>query len=90
MKAFVTGGSGFVGGQMIRMLQERGYEVNALVRSKQAATQVTALGASPIFGDLLNETAMIQGMLRCDVVFHVASKYLSYIMFITLYGYIHF
>lgn len=72
MKAFVTGGSGFVGSTMIRMLQERGYEVNALVRSKQAATQVTALGASVVLGDLLNETAMIQGMERCDVVFHVA------------------
>ncbi|OKH52702.1 hypothetical protein NIES2101_13775 [Calothrix sp. HK-06] len=72
MKAFVTGGSGFVGGKMIQMLRERGYEVNALARSKQAATQVTALGASAVLGDLLSETVMIQGMEGCDVVFHVA------------------
>jgi nucleoside-diphosphate-sugar epimerase len=72
MKAFVTGGSGFVGQYMIQMLRDRGYEVNALARSEQAAQQVAALGAKVIRGDLLNQQAMIQGMQGCDVVFHVA------------------
>ncbi|MUG96884.1 NAD-dependent epimerase/dehydratase family protein [Scytonema sp. UIC 10036] len=72
MKAFVTGGSGFVGGCMIQMLRERGFTVNALVRSEQAAQQAIQLGAKAIRGDLFNESAMIQGMQDCEVVFHIA------------------
>ncbi|GAX35552.1 NAD-dependent epimerase/dehydratase family protein [Nodularia sp. NIES-3585] len=71
-QAFVTGGSGFVGGHMIRLLQERGYEVKALARSPRAAQQVAALGAKVVEGDLLNESAMMRGMQGCEVVFHVA------------------
>lgn len=72
MKAFVTGGSGFVGRHMIQMLRDRGDEVIALARSEQAAMQVTQLGAKAVRGDLLNEQAMIRGMQACDVVFHIA------------------
>jgi nucleoside-diphosphate-sugar epimerase len=72
MKAFVTGGSGFVGGCMIRMLRDRGDEVVALARSEEAARQVTQLGAKAVRGDLLDEQAMIRGMQDCDVVFHIA------------------
>lgn len=72
MKAFVTGGSGFVGRCMIQMLCDRGDEVVALARSEQAARQVTQLGAKAVQGDLLDEQAMIRGMQDCDVVFHIA------------------
>jgi nucleoside-diphosphate-sugar epimerase len=72
MKVFVTGGSGFVGRYMIRMLCDRGDEVIALARSDRAAIQVTELGASVVRGDLLDELAMSRGMQGCDVVFHIA------------------
>jgi len=72
MKAFITGGSGFVGRCMIQMLHQRGDEVVALARSEQTARQVTQLGAKSVRGDLLNKQAMIQGMQDCDVVFHIA------------------
>jgi nucleoside-diphosphate-sugar epimerase len=80
MKAFVTGGSGFVGRCMIQMLYDSyskrlhqpGGEVIALARSEQAARQVTQLGAKAVRGDLLDEQAMIQGMQGCNVVFHIA------------------
>jgi len=72
MKAFVTGGSGFVGRCMIQMLRDRGDEVIALARSEQAARQVTQLDAKAVRGDLLDEQAMIRGMQDCDVVFHIA------------------
>jgi nucleoside-diphosphate-sugar epimerase len=72
MKAFLTGGSGFVGKRMLTMLLERGYTVNALARSDRAVRQVQALGAIAIHGDLLDEQAMLLGMQGCDVVFHVA------------------
>lgn len=55
MKAFLTGGSGFVGRRMIQMLCDRSDEVVALARSEPAARQVTQLGAKAVRGDLLNE-----------------------------------
>ncbi len=72
MKAFLTGGSGFVGKRMLTMLLDRGYTVNALARSERSAQQVQALGATVTYGDLFNHQAMIRGMQGCDVVFHVA------------------
>lgn len=51
-RAFVTGGSGFLGRFVISVLVARGYEVNALARSDDAAAKVTALGATPVRGDL--------------------------------------
>jgi nucleoside-diphosphate-sugar epimerase len=72
MKAFVTGGSGFVGRHMIQMLRDRSDEVVALARSEQAARQVTQLGAKAVRGDLLDQQTMIRGMQDCDVIFHVA------------------
>ena len=72
MKVFVTGGSGFVGRCMIKMLRDRGDEVIALARSDRSAEQVSQLGAKAVRGDLLSEQVMTQAMQGCDVVFHIA------------------
>ncbi|KOP22551.1 hypothetical protein AMR41_30775 [Hapalosiphon sp. MRB220] len=72
MKVFVTGGSGFVGRHMIKMLRDHGDEVIALARSDRSAEQVTQLGAKAVRGELLDELLMIQPMQGCDVVFHIA------------------
>jgi len=73
MRAFVTGGSGFVGRNLVRHLRRRGDEVRALARSRQAIDAVTQLGAIGVEGDLDNVDAMRRGMAGCDAVFHVAA-----------------
>jgi nucleoside-diphosphate-sugar epimerase len=73
MRAFVTGGSGFVGRNLIRHLRLRGDEVRALARSVTAVETVTQLGAIGIDGDLDNVEAMRKWMAGCDVVFHCAA-----------------
>jgi len=73
MKAFVTGGSGFVGRNLIRNLRRRGDEVCALARSEASVKAVTGLGARAVTGDLDDGAAMRAGMAGCDVVFHVAA-----------------
>lgn len=73
MVAFVTGGSGFVGGALIRELLGRGDTVRALARSDEAAAKVSALGAVVVRGDLDDVPAMTDGMRGCDVVFHSAA-----------------
>ena len=52
MKVHVTGGSGFLGGSVLPMLRDAGHEATALARTRAAADVVSALGATPIPGDL--------------------------------------
>ncbi len=75
MKAFVTGGSGFIGQRVVHKLIERGYAVNALARSEQSAGILRALGATAVLGDITNTASMRAGMEGCDVVFHIAAWY---------------
>jgi len=74
MRAFVTGGSGFVGRNLIAMLRGRGDVVRALARSDAAVKTVQQLGVEPVRGDLDNAEALCNGMVGCDVVFHSAAK----------------
>lgn len=73
MRAFVTGGSGFVGRNLIRMLVDRGHDVLALVRSPRATATAREAGATPVAGDLHTTVALCDGMHGCDVVFHAAA-----------------
>jgi len=75
MKSFVTGGSGFVGRNLIRTLVKRGDVVHALARSGQSIQTVQSLGAIPVEGDLNNVDAMVNGMNGCDVVYHCAVNF---------------
>jgi nucleoside-diphosphate-sugar epimerase len=72
-RAFVTGGSGFVGGRVIRELRTRGIPVAALARSDASARVVEALGATAVRGDLDDRAAMQAGMAGTDVVIHAAA-----------------
>jgi nucleoside-diphosphate-sugar epimerase len=67
--AFVTGGSGFVGGALIERLRREGWDVRALARSDRAAARVSELGAEPVMGDL--DDVRIED---CEVAFHAAAK----------------
>lgn len=74
LHAFITGGSGFVGRNLIAMLKSRGDVVRALARSDAAIQTVQQLGAEPVRGDLDNAEALRNGMSGCEVVFHSAAK----------------
>ena len=67
--AFVTGGSGFVGGALIERLRREGWDVRALARSERAAERVRELGAEPVMGDL--DDLHIED---CEIAFHAAAK----------------
>jgi nucleoside-diphosphate-sugar epimerase len=75
MKAFVTGGTGFIGRHVVRKLLLRGHDVVALVRSQADADALSALGARPVVGDITDPTSMRQAMAGSDVLFHIAGWY---------------
>ena len=72
MKAFVTGGSGFIGRNIVAKLVDRGYEVRALVRSPESAAILSPLGVHLVRGDVTDIASMREAMRGCDIVFHVA------------------
>jgi nucleoside-diphosphate-sugar epimerase len=72
--AFVTGGSGFIGGRLIGRLARDGWTVRALARSDGAAGRVTAVGAEPVRGDICDLAALERGAHGAEVAFHLAAK----------------
>jgi nucleoside-diphosphate-sugar epimerase len=71
--AFVTGGSGFIGGRLIKRLVADGYTVKALARSDRAAAKVTERGAEPVTGDLDDVDKMREGAAGSELAFHAAA-----------------
>jgi nucleoside-diphosphate-sugar epimerase len=75
VKVFVTGGTGFIGGEVVRQLRERGDDVVCLARNPEKATKLSALGCQIVSGDLGDAEAIRNGMDGCDAVVHAAAVY---------------
>jgi nucleoside-diphosphate-sugar epimerase len=71
--AFVTGGSGFIGGRLVQRLVGEGRSVRALARSDSAAERVAQLGAVPVRGELGDPASLTAGADGADVAFHLAA-----------------
>jgi dihydroflavonol-4-reductase len=75
MKVFVTGGTGFIGGHVVKDLRDRGDDVVCLVRDPGKAQDLVALGCQVVGGDLGDDAAIRAGMDGCDAVVHGAAVY---------------
>lgn len=75
MRAFVTGGTGFIGGALVRHLLEAGHTVRALVRPGADTRQLDGLALEQVQGDLGDRESLRRGMVGCGWVFHVAALY---------------
>src|ERR1700755_1287725 len=75
MKVFVTGGTGFIGGAVVRQLRARGDDVVALVRNPAKGAPLEALGCTLVAGDLGENGAIRAGREGGDPVTHGAAIY---------------
>jgi nucleoside-diphosphate-sugar epimerase len=75
MRIFVTSGTGFIGGHVVRKLRERGDEVRALVRDPEKGKALSNLGCELIAGSLTDAPSLKDGMEGCDAAIHGAAIY---------------
>jgi nucleoside-diphosphate-sugar epimerase len=72
--AFVTGGTGFVGLNLIEQLTQRGWRVTALHRPSSDLRQITRFPVRLVEGDLLDPPSLARVVPQAvDVVFHLAA-----------------
>ena len=75
MRYFVTGATGFIGGEVTRRLLAAGHEVVALVRDPARAAFLQSRGAELQRGDVTDTRSMRSAMRGVDGVFHIAGWY---------------
>ncbi|MDJ0733362.1 MAG: NAD-dependent epimerase/dehydratase family protein [Nostocaceae cyanobacterium] len=74
MLVFVTGSTGFIGANLVRLLLQKGYRVRTLVRSHSCLDNLRELNVEIVTGDL-NDPELWQQMQGCQYLFHVAARY---------------
>jgi len=73
MKVLVTGGTGFVGPKVVRVLREQGHEVRALVRQPDRAAQLAGWGAELVTGDVTDPASLRAAAVGCTHVAHLVA-----------------
>lgn len=80
LRALVTGGTGFLGGTLVRRLATEGWEVHAIVRPHSDPEAVAGLGHTctvHVHDGSTGQLVQIVGETRPDVVFHLAAFFLT-------------
>jgi dihydroflavonol-4-reductase len=75
MRHLVTGGTGFIGGRLVRLLASAGHDVIALVRDPARARDLEDRGVELARGDIRNPESLREPMAGVDGVFHLAAWY---------------
>jgi nucleoside-diphosphate-sugar epimerase len=75
MRVFMTGATGFIGGEAARRLRARGDDVRALVRNPAKAGPLEAEGCEIAEGDVTDFEAVRAGLEGCDAAIHAAAIY---------------
>lgn len=68
----VTGGGGFLGGAIVRLLVSKGEQVRSFSRTSYA--ELEALGVEQVTGDLTDSRTVHSACRGVEAVFHVAAK----------------
>jgi len=74
MKVFVTGGTGFIGANLVRLLLQKNYEVRVLIRPESNLENLKNLDIEKVEG-CLTDSNLYQSLKGCQVLFHCAAHY---------------
>jgi nucleoside-diphosphate-sugar epimerase len=74
MRISVTGGTGFIGGALVRRLLGQRMEVRVLARESRRADALEAQGAELVRADLADRAAIERVIEGADTVYHAAGK----------------
>ena len=74
MRTCVTGGTGFIGGALVRRLLAEGAHVRALARPSARSQALEARGVEVVQGELADVAAIERAMNGVDTVYHTAAK----------------
>ncbi|MGA9524825.1 MAG: NAD-dependent epimerase/dehydratase family protein [Myxococcaceae bacterium] len=72
MQFLLTGGSGFIGSNLAKLLVSRGHAVRALVRRTSIRSELEKAGASFAVGDLNSGDGLPEALEGVDAVLHLA------------------
>ena len=75
MKCFVTGGSGFIGSNLVHQLLARKHTVRVLLRPGSNSRGLPESGFERVTGDLSTRDLLKEAMDGCEWCFHVAASY---------------
>ena len=75
MTTVVTGGTGYVGGAIVRALRERNEPVRVLARPTSKTKHLTELGVDIVRGDILDPASVEAALDGCDTLYHAAAIY---------------
>jgi nucleoside-diphosphate-sugar epimerase len=73
MSIFLTGGTGFIGGYVLRMLVERGEQVHLIAREPDTIVLPAVEGIRVFRGDLRNKEDVVRAMRGTTRAIHLAS-----------------
>lgn len=68
----VTGATGFLGSELVRLLRERDEPVRALGRDEGALRELAKLGAKPAPASMDDSESLKKATAGCELVYHVA------------------
>jgi dihydroflavonol-4-reductase len=71
-RTLVTGGSGFIGSHVTRLLVERGDEVSVLTRKGSNPSSLDELGVKAVRGDVTDRASMRRALRGVERLFHLA------------------
>lgn len=75
MKVLLTGATGFLGGNLLRVLCERGYDVRYISRGGKDAIAAQGLAnVEKMVGDLLDHPSLDRAVQGVDLVFHAGAS----------------
>lgn len=74
MRIFVAGASGYIGGSIAAHLRDAGHDVLGLVRSREKAERLAALGVEPVLGDLDDGALLARIAQGADATVNAASS----------------